>query len=120
MQTSDLFRWLFTATGLWLILSPFMIFNQSALSQDVVTNEAGTLMAFGLLALVIAGFCYKRRCAIQIIFGIVLGVTLILSPWMFGFSDNALATWHTGLIGLGVLVTTLIALLKPQSELRSW
>jgi len=77
-------------------------------------------MAFGLLALVIASFSYKRHRAIQIAFGIALGVALLLSPWMFGFSENALATWHTGLIGLGVLVTTLIVLLKPQSGLRSW
>lgn len=118
MQTSDLFRWLFTASGLWLILSPFMIFNQSALSQDVVTNEAVTLMAFGLLALVIAGFSYKRHRAIQVAIGSAFGAGLIMSPWLFEFSGNLVATWHTGLIGLGLLVTTLFALLKPQTEFR--
>ncbi len=119
MQTSDLFRWLYTTTGLWLILSPFMIFNQSALSQGVVTNEAVTFMALGLLALVIAGFSYKRPRAIQVAIGSALGAGMIMSPWLFGFSDNVVATWHTGLIGLGVLVTAQFALLKPQTELRS-
>ena len=120
MQRSDLFRTLCTATGLWLMLSPFIIFSQSALSHNAVSKEAVAMMAFGLLALIIASFSYKRHRAVQIACGIALGIALFVSPWCFGFSDNALATWHTRLIGLGVLVTTLIALLMPQSKLRSW
>ncbi|CUJ84802.1 hypothetical protein RUE5091_00263 [Ruegeria denitrificans] len=65
MQTSDLFRWLYTTTGLWLILSPFLIFSRFALSQGVVTNEAVTLMVFGLLALVILSRVSAARGTVQ-------------------------------------------------------
>ena len=118
MQTSDLFRWLYTTTGLWLILSPFMIFSQSALSQSVVSKETGTLVAFGLLALVIVGFSYQRHLVLQASCGITLGTALFMSPWLFGFSDNALATWNAGLVGLVVIVTALVALFRRQPELR--
>lgn len=120
MHTADLFRWLYTATGLWLILSPFMIFSQAALSQNAVTKEAGVLMAFGLTALIISWFSYRKHRVLQAGLGVFLGMALLMSPSVFGFTDNAVAIWNVGTVGLGVLLITLIALLKPRSESRSW
>lgn len=118
MQCPDLSRDLYAATGLWLMLSPFLIFSQSALSHNAVSKEAVTMMAFGLLALVIACFSYKRHRVLQAGFGITLGTSLLVSPWLFVFSGNAVATWNMGLVGLVVIVTALVALLKRQSELQ--
>ncbi|CUJ84810.1 hypothetical protein RUE5091_00264 [Ruegeria denitrificans] len=42
-----------------------------------------------------------------------------MSPWLFGFSGNVVAAWYTGLIGLGVLVTTLFALVNCTGEVSN-
>jgi hypothetical protein len=118
MQKPDLSRDLYTATGLWLMLSLFLIFSQSALSHNAVSKEAVTMMAFDLLALVIACFSYKWHRALKAGFGITLGILLLVSPWLFGFAGNAVATWNMGLVGLVVIVTALVALLRRQSELH--
>ena len=112
MQTSDLFRWLFAATGLWLILSPFMIFSQSDLSQNAVSKEAGTLMCFGLLALIFACLSYNRHHVLQAGTGIILGAALIVSPLELGFAGNDVAVRNMRLAGLVVIVTAVFDLLR--------
>lgn len=37
---------------------------------------------------------------------IILGIWLILSPWILGFSGNGGATWNNIIIGLVVAVVT--------------
>jgi uncharacterized membrane protein len=120
MQRSDLSRWLYTTTGLWLILSPFMIFSQSALSQSEVSKETGILMTFGLLALVVACFSYNRHRAFQTCSVIALGTSLLMSPWFFGFSGNALATWNAGLVGLVIIVAALVKPFRYPLGQSSW
>lgn len=120
MQSSHLFRSTLTATGLWLMLSPFLLFSQAPLSQNAVALETGTLMTFGLLALVIASYSYKRQYVLQAGLGIAFGTALLLSPWYFGFFDNAVATWNTGLVGLVIIVTALAEPLRHQSGRGSW
>jgi len=93
------------ACGLWLALSPFILFSQNTLSQAEMTNETGTLLIFGLLALAVAGFSYKRHDALQAGLGVSLGTALLMSPWLFGFAENAVAAWNAGLVGLVVYVT---------------
>ncbi len=47
MQNREVFRRSFTASGLWLILSPFMLFGgQSALGNALV-GDAGLLILSG-------------------------------------------------------------------------
>lgn len=92
-----------------------MIFSQTALSQKAVSTETGTLMAHGLLALVIACFSYKRRRATQAGFGIVLGTTLLISPWELGFSGVAVAVWNAKLVGFVIIVTIALELFRHRS-----
>ncbi|WP_299412413.1 hypothetical protein [uncultured Sulfitobacter sp.] len=55
MQHLAVFRWTFAASGLWLMLSPFLLFAGEAAKNDLFVGEAGLMMISGFLALVIAG-----------------------------------------------------------------
>jgi hypothetical protein len=38
----------------------------------------------------------------------LMGLLLIVAPWLFGFSDNAPATWVPFVLGIGVIAYSLI------------
>lgn len=42
------------------------------------------------------------------IIGLVIGVALLFAPWLFGFSDNAIASWVAWLVGAIVIFNELI------------
>ena len=41
MQHRAVFRWTFAASGLWLMLSPFLLFAGEAAKSDLFVGEAG-------------------------------------------------------------------------------
>lgn len=106
MQNRELFRWTFAASGLWLILSPFLLFGgQSALSNAVV-GDAGTLMIAGLFSLVIASYSSSKHDLVRVFSGTVLGFILIAAPSAFGFSE-IIATWNAGAVGAILVLVAL-------------
>lgn len=42
------------------------------------------------------------------IIGLIVGAALLLAPWIFGFSDNALASWTAWLVGVIIIFNELI------------
>ena len=112
MHSPTLLRWVLSASGLWLVQSPFLLFSQEMLSSSAAIIETGILMIAGVLALVIAGFNDKWPNIRQAGLGIALGIALIAAPLLVGFTTNALATWNAGLTGLVIIVIVLFALSK--------
>ena len=54
MQHRAVFRWTFAAAGLWLMLSPFLLFATQAANSDPIIGEASLMIVSGLLASVVA------------------------------------------------------------------
>lgn len=46
--------------------------------------------------------------------GIFLGVWLIVSPWVFGFSSVNLARWNNLFVGVAIFLTSLWVLLASD------
>lgn len=98
MQNRELFRWAFAGSGLWLMLSPFLLLGgQSALSNAVI-GDAGTLVIMGLLALILSGFSFSKHALARAYSGLALGLVLVAAPWVVEFTDS-IATWNAGLVG---------------------
>ncbi|MEO3414937.1 SPW repeat protein [Roseovarius sp. CAU 1744] len=102
----------FTTSGLWLLLSPFLLLGgQSALSNAVI-GEAGTLMILGLLALFVAGYSFNRNELVRAYLGLVLGLFVFAAPWIVEFAETV-ATWNARIVGT---ILALIALNQYKSE----
>jgi DMSO reductase anchor subunit len=113
MQNRELFRWTFAASGLWLILSPFLLLGgQSALSNDVV-GDAGFLMILGLLALITASYRFSKHDLMRTYLGFALGLVLVAALWFVEFTE-AIATWNAGIVGT---VLALVALYEAYQHI---
>lgn len=109
MQNRDAFRWSFAASGLWLILSPFLFFGgQSALSNAVI-GDAGLLVVSGLLALTIVGYGFSKHYLVQTYLGFSYGLILVAAPWMFGLTEITTA-WNAGIVGTFLVLIALYEL----------
>ena len=114
LQHRAVFRWTFAASGLWLMLSQFLLFAGQAVSSKLVIGEAGSMIIIGLLALVIAGYSYSRHNLMPPYLGLVLGLALIITPWLAEFVD-ILATWNAAVIGVILSVVAFFEFLHDQS-----
>jgi hypothetical protein len=115
MQNRDLFRWTFTASGLWLILSPFLLLGgQSALSNAVI-GDAGLLILSGLLALTVAGYGFNKHYLVQAYLGVSYGLVLVAAPWLFGFTEPVTA-WNSGVIGTVLVLVALYGVFQEMPK----
>lgn len=93
-RTAD---WLVLLLGGWLVLSPWI------LGYGDVARAAGTgwvigvaLIAFALVAIYTSiRFPYQERFNY-----IVLGLFLLFSPWLLGFTVASSAVWNAVVVGL--------------------
>jgi hypothetical protein len=113
MQHRAVFRWTFAASGLWLMLSPFLLFAGEAAKSDLFVGEAGLLMISGFLALVIAGYSCSRHNLMPPYLGLVLGLGVFLAPWLAEFADR-LVTWNAAVIGVILSVVAFFEFLHDQ------
>lgn len=101
IQHRAVFRWTFAAAGLWLMLSPFLLFAGQAAVRDLIIGEAGLMIISGLLALVIAGYGCTRHNLMPPYLGLVLGLGVFVAPWLAEITD-VLVIWNATVIG-GIL-----------------
>ena len=113
MQHRAVFRWTFAASGLWLMLSPFLLFATHAANSDPIIGEASLMIVSGLLALVIAGYSCSRHNLMPPYLGLVLGLGLFIAPWLAEFADM-LATWNAAVIGVILSVVAFLEFLHDQ------
>ncbi|WP_299603462.1 SPW repeat protein [uncultured Tateyamaria sp.] len=115
MQNREAFRWTFTASGLWLILSPFMLLGgQSALSNALV-GDAGLLILSGLLALTVAGYGHNKHYLVQTYLGVSYGLILVAAPWLFGFTEPVTA-WNAGVVGTALVLAGLYVVFQKMPK----
>jgi ammonia channel protein AmtB len=115
MQNRELFRWAFAASGLWLIIAPFLLLDGTSTLGQGVAGGTGILMVLGLLALIIASLSFSKHDLMRRFSGMVLGLILIAFPWYLGSSEAA-SSWSAGIIGV---ILVLVAFYEVyQSEKR--
>lgn len=114
MQSRELFRWTFSGSGLWLLLSPYLLLGgQSSFGTDVI-GEAATLFIMGLLALITASYSYSSYERVRAYSGLALGLAFVGVPQVAGFTET-IAIWNANLIG-----TTLALVAVYEAFKRSY
>ena len=106
MQNRELFRWTFAASGLWLIISPFLLLSDAANFGESVTRDTGIPMIAGMFALIIAGLSSSRHDLIRRFSGTVLGFVLIAAPWYLAFSEG-ISSWNAVIVGAALVLMAL-------------
>lgn len=108
--------WLITLVGAWLIASNWL------LDYGVVAPDAGSTMqmvfwgtiAGGGLAMLLgiaalASFRLWEEWA-----DVVLGLALVVSPWVLGFASLQLAVWNVVLSGVVIIVSAAWTILEVR------
>lgn len=118
MQNRELFRWTFSGSGLWLMLSPFLLLGgQSSFGTDVV-GEAMTFMIMGLLALIIASYSFSRHDRMRVYSGLALGLAFVGVPQVAGFTET-IAIWNAVLVGTVMALVALHEISQKQPQLNT-
>lgn len=85
--------------GIWLLISPFvlMFYSQMATSNNVIVG-----LAIALIASIRFFGAYDAAWLSWI--NAVLGLWVLLSPWILGFSEFDVATGNNIILGIIVIV----------------
>ena len=92
-------KWLLAAMGIWLVLSPFVLFREETLLQGMAELEAIAFMATGIVVLVMSGADGRSHLLARVAPVSALGISLIAAPAALSFTGHIMATanaWLTG------------------------
>lgn len=115
MTTRRWLDWVNVILGLWLIASP-QLFTLTASDSAAIWG----LWSLGAGILTLAFFSMYRPAVGADAVGVMLGMGLIASPWMLGFSDLPAAAMNVVVVGLLVVGYAFWAMLidtTPSSSL---
>jgi 4-amino-4-deoxy-L-arabinose transferase-like glycosyltransferase len=88
--------------GIWLLISPFVLrFSYYGLTQ-ATTNNVILGIVIGVLAAIRFFGAYRESWLSWI--NAVLGLWVLLSPWILRFSHNSYATTNNVILGIVVIV----------------
>jgi hypothetical protein len=118
MRNQEFFRWTFTASGLWLILSPFMLLRGKSAPSGAVMGDAGLLILSGLLALTVACHGFNKHYLVQAYLGVSYGLALLAAPWVFGFTEPVTA-WNFGIVGMVLILAPLYEAFQKMPQLHA-
>lgn len=92
-------RVIYASLGLWLIVSPFLLFGGQASLMNARVVETGFLMLCGLAALWVACLSLPKQRLLQAIAGLMLGISMFLAPEVIHISDSVVTVRSARLIG---------------------
>jgi len=104
--------WLMAAVGILLFLSPFAF-------QFSERNIAWNAYLAGAAVAVIAGIAIKKRGTWNEVLLLLLGIWLMVSPWILGFSADSKAMVSAIIAGGAVLVCAAWAMKSKDESYRS-
>ena len=107
-QGTRIYGLLLSTAGLWLLLSPFVLFSQASLSSGALDKAMLVSMSMGFLALMIAGLNARYDRWVLGVLGFVLGIATMGGPWVLGYADQIMVALNTSITGV-VIVSIAVA-----------
>ena len=103
--------WINLIFGAWLFFSPWL------LKYVTLGAASWNSFVFGIAIVVFAVWALFAPKVWEEWTNLILGLWLIIAPWVLGFSAHALATWNLVVVGVVVAVLSLVALAsqRPRS-----
>ena len=101
--------WVSLVLGIWLFVSPWLLGFHSSIPRD-----SWNFFIVGLAFIVFAGFALNMRTLWEEWVNLALGVWMIISPWLLGYSANAVARDDAVVVGLIVGLLSVWSLLAES------
>ena len=118
MHKITLFYLACTASGMWLMLSPFLLLGGQNGLSNANTGDAGLLILSGLVALTIAGYGVNKHYLVRTYLGVSYGLILVAIPWIIGFT-NVVTAWIAGVIGTALVLAAIYELYQRLPDHHS-
>jgi hypothetical protein len=104
--------WLTALAGLWAFVSPWVLANAaSTVAAPLSSGAEWDLWIVGAAIVVLAVAAVLAYQPWEEWAAALVGVWLVASPWIFGFSDATAMTWSTVIAGVVIVVAAAWAVL---------
>ncbi len=100
--------WVSLILGIWLFISPWVV------GFSAVSNAAANAWILGIVVAVVAIIALSTPQLWEEWVNLILGIWLIISPWVVGFSNMAAPTWDSVIVGLIVALVNLWGIVQVQ------
>lgn len=93
------YRWMLAGMGIWLVLSPFVLFSQKTLVHGSSDRESLAFMTIGIGVLVMSGASGRGHLLARVAPVLAVGALLIAAPEVLHFTGHGVAVanaWLTG------------------------
>jgi hypothetical protein len=107
--------WINLILGLWTFASPW-IFGFAA----GTSAPARVMWILGAAIIVFAAFAVYMHKAWEEVINILLGILLIASPWLLGFTEQSTPTTNAVVVGLLVTAFAVWAMLMETAVQKWW
>lgn len=104
--------WIEALIGLWIIASPWAV--KHTMPSDTGTLTMWNLWTVGVAVLVIAAIALFAFRAWEEWTNAIVGLWLLASPWLLGFSTSAALMWNAVIAGTLVWIFAEWAFYKAQ------
>lgn len=100
--------WVSLILGIWLFISPWVLGFTS------VANAATNAWILGIAVAVVAIIALSMPQLWEEWVNLILGVWLIIAPWVVGFSNMSTPTWNSVILGIIVALVNLWGVMEFQ------
>lgn len=107
--------------GLWLIVSPWVLdyTGTRMLTMGMPNAAVWTALIIGVAAVVLSFMDIYAHKAWEMALDAVVGLALMLAPWVLGFSSQSVPATNDLLVGF-VLTAIAIWSLQSEPEVQQW
>jgi hypothetical protein len=120
MRAMHWLNWLLVVTGLWELLSPFI------LGYSAMTAALWNAIVVGFLLIVLAGWTALSSQDLRTVRGLdwinaLAGLWLVLFPFIWSYTATVAVLWNSIIVGVVVIVLAVLAAIRsgrpaaPQS-----
>jgi len=99
--------------GIWMVVSPWALQHQTDMHSTSNAVILGILIGLAALVALFKVMAWEEWA------NVVLGVWLLISPWVLGFTALTAAMWNAVIIGIVVTVLALWAL-GTDKDIGGW
>jgi hypothetical protein len=116
MKNAQWENWVNLVLGVWLFATPWTVAHR--LAADLTNMMSWNSWLVGLAVAISAGMALQELKPWEEWVNLVLGVWIVLSPWIFGYASEASLTWNSIVVGLCIAVFSGISIPVAQKLQR--
>lgn len=105
-------NWLSLLLGVWFFMTPWLVTHNLSEAQTSLINWNAWLV--GAAVIISASLALQSLKPWEEWANLILGVWLILSPWILGYAAEKGLLWNSIIVGLAITVLSGLALPEAQ------